>query len=278
MEYGTGAIMAVPAHDERDFAFARQHGLPVRVVIQPPGGDADRPRRDDRGGAARGRHGQQRSVRRRAVACLDREGRGVARRGRPRRGHGELPAARLAAEPPAVLGRADPDRALPGVRRGRRARRPAAGAAARRRRLPAGRGVAPGPPPHVEARRLPVVRRRGHARHRHDGHVRRLELVPVPLLLAGLRGRPVPPRGRRPLDARRPVHRRRRARDPAPALHALLHEGALRPGHGRVHRAVPEADEPGPGDLRRRVDERSRRATSSSRCRSWSAGAPTRCA
>ncbi|MEX1264851.1 MAG: leucine--tRNA ligase [Actinomycetota bacterium] len=39
MEYGTGAIMAVPAHDERDFAFARQHALPVRVVIQPPGGD-----------------------------------------------------------------------------------------------------------------------------------------------------------------------------------------------------------------------------------------------
>ncbi len=40
MEYGTGAIMAVPAHDERDFAFARQHGLPVRVVIQPLGDDA----------------------------------------------------------------------------------------------------------------------------------------------------------------------------------------------------------------------------------------------
>ena len=39
MEYGTGAIMAVPAHDERDFAFARQHSLPVRIVIQPPGGD-----------------------------------------------------------------------------------------------------------------------------------------------------------------------------------------------------------------------------------------------
>jgi leucyl-tRNA synthetase len=35
MEYGTGAIMAVPAHDQRDFEFARAHGLPIRVVIQP---------------------------------------------------------------------------------------------------------------------------------------------------------------------------------------------------------------------------------------------------
>ena len=36
MTYGTGAIMAVPAHDERDFAFARAYGLMVRPVIQPP--------------------------------------------------------------------------------------------------------------------------------------------------------------------------------------------------------------------------------------------------
>jgi leucyl-tRNA synthetase len=35
MTYGTGAIMAVPAHDERDFEFARKYGLDLRVVIQP---------------------------------------------------------------------------------------------------------------------------------------------------------------------------------------------------------------------------------------------------
>jgi leucyl-tRNA synthetase len=36
MEYGTGAIMAVPGHDERDHAFARTHGLPIRRVIEGP--------------------------------------------------------------------------------------------------------------------------------------------------------------------------------------------------------------------------------------------------
>lgn len=41
LEYGSGAIMAVPAHDQRDFEFARQYGLPVRVVIQPAGVSLD---------------------------------------------------------------------------------------------------------------------------------------------------------------------------------------------------------------------------------------------
>ncbi len=41
MDYGTGAIMAVPAHDQRDFEFARTYGLEVRVVIQPPDASRD---------------------------------------------------------------------------------------------------------------------------------------------------------------------------------------------------------------------------------------------
>jgi leucyl-tRNA synthetase len=39
-EYGTGAVMAVPAHDERDFDFARKFNLPIRVVVTPDGAPA----------------------------------------------------------------------------------------------------------------------------------------------------------------------------------------------------------------------------------------------
>jgi leucyl-tRNA synthetase len=37
--YGTGAIMAVPAHDERDFEFCKQYGIPIRPVIRPVDGE-----------------------------------------------------------------------------------------------------------------------------------------------------------------------------------------------------------------------------------------------
>ena len=39
MEYGTGAVMCVPAHDERDFEFATKYGLAIPIVVQPSEGE-----------------------------------------------------------------------------------------------------------------------------------------------------------------------------------------------------------------------------------------------
>ena len=56
-EYGTGAVMAVPAHDERDFEFARKYGLPIRAGRSARRRGARR-RGDDRGDVERRRAGQ----------------------------------------------------------------------------------------------------------------------------------------------------------------------------------------------------------------------------
>ncbi|MFP3435319.1 class I tRNA ligase family protein, partial [Paraburkholderia sp. SIMBA_061] len=42
-EYGTGAVMGVPAHDVRDFQFATQNQLPIKQVIVPEGEEASNP-------------------------------------------------------------------------------------------------------------------------------------------------------------------------------------------------------------------------------------------
>ena len=228
MEYGTGAIMAVPGHDARDYEFAKAFDLPVRRVIEG----------ERRGGGARRRgpalsrrraDGRLRPLRRQGQPRGLRGDRRVARRRGARRAGGQLPPARLAGLAPALLGRADPGRLLRGVRDRPRPRRPAPGRAARDRRLraagqePAGRGRGLG------RDRVPEVRRPGPPRDRHDGHLRRLLLVLHPLPRPAQRGGGLGPRRRRPLAARRPVHRRRRARDPAPDVRALLHQGARRP-------------------------------------------------
>jgi leucyl-tRNA synthetase len=75
MEYGTGAIMAVPGHDERDFAFAQAYDLPIRRVI---GGDEELPFTGDgpmtNSGEFDGTH--NRVAYEAIVAWLDREGNG----------------------------------------------------------------------------------------------------------------------------------------------------------------------------------------------------------
>ena len=184
-DYGTGAIMAVPAHDQRDLDFARTFGLPVRVVVDT--GEADP--------AVTGiaTHGDGTLVNSGPIDGLDKVGgdrqdhRDPGRAGRGP-GGGQLPAARLAGLPAAVLGHAHPDRLLPGLRRGPRARRAAAGGPAgsawpgpgAQGRLAAGRRRGLG------QHRVPQVRRHRPARHRHDGHLRRLLVVLPAVLLARL--------------------------------------------------------------------------------------------
>ena len=99
------------------------------------------------------------------------------------------------------------------------------------------------------------VRRRGAARDRHDGHVRRFVLVLLPLLRRAQRP------GCRSIPQKiaywfpdRPVHRRRRARHPAPDLLALLHEGDARPRPDHERRAGAAPVHAGHGDQRRRED------------------------
>ena len=67
VEYGTGAVMGVPAHDERDFEFARKYGLPVTVVVQPKDGAAVRSDELTEAYVGRRRAGELRRVRRPAV-------------------------------------------------------------------------------------------------------------------------------------------------------------------------------------------------------------------
>ena len=79
MEYGTGAIMAVPAHDERDHAFATKFDLPIRRVIAAPDGSEDLPYTGDgtlvnSAPEFDGLH--NREAMQRIVDWLDREGKG----------------------------------------------------------------------------------------------------------------------------------------------------------------------------------------------------------
>ena len=181
MGYGTGAIMAVPAHDERDFEFCRKYGIAVRPVIRPvdgalavePGMEAAY--RDygvvENSGAWSGLASGE--ARKKMAAHAEANGFGKAADHVPAEGLGHLA--------PALLGHADSGGALPDVRRGAAGRRSAAGDAAARRPVHRAGPVAASATRRVPAHDLPEVRRAGRARDRHDGHLRRFVVVLLPL-------------------------------------------------------------------------------------------------
>ena len=198
-DYGTGAIMAVPGQDQRDWDFAVAHDLPIVRTVQPPDdfdGDAYVGE-----GAAINSANDEISLDGLAIEEAKAHITDWLEAKRAGGAHGQLPAARLAAEPAALLGLPDPDRALRRVWGGAGARRPAAGGAA----PPDGHGsrpqghVATGGRDRLGQHHLPVVRWSGQARHRHDGHLRRLVVV-LPALRArrttpSVRTTPRPPTG-----------------------------------------------------------------------------------
>ena len=162
LSYGTGAVMGVPAHDERDFAFASKYGLEVPVVIAPPGWDGEPLEAEAYAGHGTmvnsGEFDGTPSEEGKAAVAAALEARGLGKPG------GLVPDPRLADLAAALLGRADSDDPLRRMRDRAGAGVGAAGAAAGRRGVPAGRRLAAGAAPGIPARALPALRQGCEAR------------------------------------------------------------------------------------------------------------------
>ena len=241
MEYGTGALMAVPAHDDRDHAFARPRSG-SRSARWCAGGDdvQAEPYIGDGPLVNSGRFDgeQNREAYGAIVAWLESEGKGepaVNYRLRDwllsRQRYWGCPIPIVYCESDGIV--AVPDDQLPVE-------------------LPDVEDYAPkGQSPLAAVddwvnTDVPEVRRPSPARDRHDGHLRRLVVVLPALPRPAQHLAAVRPRGRGLLDAGRQLHRRGRARDPAPDVRALLHQGAR--GHGDARRAGAVRPPVHPGD------------------------------
>ena len=240
-DYGHGAIMAVPAHDQRDLDFATAFDLPVRTVVDVRGPDGrvaarpgGRPIRRRPGDGVLVNSGPLDGLAKdaaiaRIIEILAEKGLGAAATNYRLRDW-LISRQRYWGTPiPIVHCR--------GLRRGSRAGLPTAGrAAAGRRPGPAAEGhLASGWGRGLGQRRLPasaaVAARRD--TDTMDTFVDSSWYF-LRFCLPEPGRRAVRRRGGQGVAARRPVRRRRHPRDPAPAVRAVLHQGAARPGHGRL--------------------------------------------
>jgi leucyl-tRNA synthetase len=244
-DYGTGAIMSVPAHDERDFEFAKKYELPIRPVVAPktttetselPFIGEDNAVLIDSGEFTgltpleaqqkMSAHAEANGFGKKTTTYRLKDW-GVSRQrywGTPipmvycTNGHDGISPGGVVPLPESALPVLLPEQIA----------------------ITQEGGSPLGKVPDVRQHHVPGLRRPRAPRDRHHGHLRRLQLVLLPLYRRPQLHRALRLRKGQLLVSHRPVHRRRGARHPAPDLLALLDQGHARP-RGSSHNSEPAA-------------------------------------
>ena len=252
-DYGHGAVMGVPAHDQRDLDFALKFGFDVRVVVDtnapatgalpvitpemldgPVPGEIAPPL--DPVATGKALHGEGRMINSgpldglskqnaitRVIELLEADGTGRA--AKTFRLRDWLISRQRYWGTPIPIIHGEDGTLLPGA-----GGRPAGAAARSRGTRPEAEGrIAARCRDRLGERSEPRRRHSGPPRPRHDGHLRRLVVVLPALPQPERRHHGVRPRRGGEVGADRPVRRRSRARHPASALCAVHHQGAVRP-------------------------------------------------